>query len=455
MRVMLSCVGNRDPRSEQGSEGAVLTCARMHRPECVHLFPTAGTLNAADSTKTALLSIVPDATVSITVLQSNPIDHAALLAELRDRCRAFLADLDAEQDETIVSISSGTPQMQAVWLLLVQCGMLGHAQTFAVLDPQFAPADRPDLRVNPVDVWFLREEVALHRIRHLLGEHLYGRAAEEVRQLSRATYSSTRRARLKAISRVLDAWAEWDRLNWFDAHRRLREALSGMESVGPQELVSLIRDQVRMLERLSAGDQQDLAVFSDIHHQARRRFAQGQYAECVARFWRVDEGVLRFLLAKQGVNARQLGSSQPKTDAAKDLVERLRKAGGAHLTLDVPRAEDAVEQLVPAYAQWQSSSLALPGAGKRVIRTVLHGRTHGDAGLRRLRNDSVLGHGNQPVSKGQARDSLHVTDSLLKWLHQWLRQSADEVEAYPFGGGTLSGGAARHIDLMVGALTDA
>lgn len=40
MKILLSCIGNRDPLASDGSEGAFVTAFRYLRPDRAYLFPT-------------------------------------------------------------------------------------------------------------------------------------------------------------------------------------------------------------------------------------------------------------------------------------------------------------------------------------------------------------------------------------------------------------------------------
>lgn len=411
-------------------------------------------------TKDAFPPNVPRDAVFIIPLQSSAVDYQGLLAEFRRLWRGVLADAGAalEALEISLCISSGTPQMKTAWLLLAQSGLLGSPRILEVSAPKYAPEDHPRQRCHLVDIGFINEEVSLHRIRDLLAAHLYGRASEELRNLRKATQDPTRDARLRPYASLLEAWAEWDCLNWREAAQLLRKAAADMERFEAPQICSLVHDQLETVDRL-ATEQDPAGTLVDIHHQARRRFAQGQYAECLARFWRVDEGVLHLLLDREGIHADNLQTSQPRTADAQTVLQTVRK--GDRNFLDLKAADHAVVKLVPSYDKWKQKHV--PIAGNQQIRTLLLGKsgTQGHDGLRKLRNDSVLGHGTRAVSRGQALSSLHVSDSLLQWLESHLqparnhaRASTVSREAYPFGGGVLNGGRARHIAIVSKALAD-
>lgn len=446
--TLLSCVGNRDPWAEDQSEGAILTCVRHVSPDRVYLYPSPdtprgpGTGVQAECTEAEVLRLQPGTQVFVRPLRATPVDYAPLLADLREVTR------EAVEGDLVVNVTSGTPHMRVAWLLLVNSGLLGSARVVEVAAPSFVSEDTPAARLRDVDIGFLREEVELDRIRRLLADHLYARAGEEIAGLSKTTRDAARAQRLGAYARLFRAWARWDGLSWEDALRGITEAAAHLDRFEPDGIKRLVAQQRRVLLRLGGGEFAGLLPFVDIHHQARRRLVQGQYAECLARFWRIEEGVLRALLDREGINARDLRASAPRTDAARAA---LRSVGGERQGLNIPEMDRLAGELAPAFAHWQSTKIAV-SSGTRAVASVVKGEgRHADGGLRRLRNDSVLGHGMAPVSPGQALDSLIVSRALLEWAVGQI-PGADVtvalVEAYPFSGGAVppvAGVPAAHI----------
>lgn len=385
------------------------------------------------------MRLQPDTKVFIRPLRVSPVDDARLLAELRDLVREVVTP-GADPPEVIINLASGTPHMRTAWLLLANTGLLGSARVVEVVAPSFAAEDTPAARLRDVDIAFLREEVELDRTRRLLADHLYARAGEEIASLAKTTRDAARAQRLAAYARLFRAWAQWDGLSWEDALRSIMEAGAHLDRFEPDAIKGLVAEQRRVLLRLGGGEFAGLLPFIDIHHQARRRFVQGQYAECLARFWRIEEGVLRAVLDREGINARDLRASAPRTDAARAA---LRSVNGERQGLNIPEMDRLAGDLVPAFPQWQSTKIAV-SSGTRAVASVVKGG-HGDGGLRSLRNDSVLGHGMAPVSPRQARDSLIVSRSLLEWAVGQIPGAdvtAALVDAYPFGGGALPPAAA-------------
>ncbi len=94
---------------------------------------------------------------------ADPSDYEAVFAQTK----AITADLQRRSEEDLsILLSAGTPQMQAIWMVLVQGGFLG-AQLFQVIPPAFVPDPHPQA-TRPVhfdfagfpEILALKEEIA-------------------------------------------------------------------------------------------------------------------------------------------------------------------------------------------------------------------------------------------------------------------------------------------------------
>ena len=96
----------------------------------------------------------------------DPSDHAALFAQLAPLARELDGAADSGRARLDVLLSAGTPQIQTLWVILVQAGML-RARMLQVIPAAFVPRPHPrairevtlDVEGFP-EIRLLREEVA-------------------------------------------------------------------------------------------------------------------------------------------------------------------------------------------------------------------------------------------------------------------------------------------------------
>lgn len=158
MKILLSCIGNRDPLASDGSEGAFVTAFRYLRPDRAYLFPTKKSrpeaIDTIDFAQKAVeyvrTRIDPAAVLQIFPLETDdPTDYRSISDLLLTNISAIKVNHVGEDCVYHVSISSGTAQIQALWLMLNTVGVL-EAKLWQVREPRFAGGDAPELRVREV-----------------------------------------------------------------------------------------------------------------------------------------------------------------------------------------------------------------------------------------------------------------------------------------------------------------
>lgn len=134
-RILLTWVGSHDPvavnpRTKQREAGPILTLLRA-RP-----FDTVYVLLNIDSKQddfkeraTGVLRHAQQLFPHVSVIQKpldivNPTDYTELYRVVSDFCQKLLKQEGTEGNQFSVFLSPGTPQMQTVWVLLVQSGQL-------------------------------------------------------------------------------------------------------------------------------------------------------------------------------------------------------------------------------------------------------------------------------------------------------------------------------------------
>lgn len=145
MNVLLTFTGFQDPyskslQSENDQTGPILSLLAVREFDRVVLFSTPNTIEQSTQTMAAIHERHPAVEVEISHVElSDPTDYLEILRGLRRVIGAL--DLGAGSD-IYVSVASGTPQMHAVWILLVTCGEV-PARILHVRPLRFVSKDRP------------------------------------------------------------------------------------------------------------------------------------------------------------------------------------------------------------------------------------------------------------------------------------------------------------------------
>jgi DNA-binding NtrC family response regulator len=127
-RVLLSFVGSHDPYGggePATGDGPLLTLLAHESFAVVHLFyNNQDYLRRASGVYEALQRRAPDTRVAyVEVTVSDPTDYEALYELMQHHCLEILTE-HGDKAEYFVATSSGTPQMQTCWLLLVLGGIM-------------------------------------------------------------------------------------------------------------------------------------------------------------------------------------------------------------------------------------------------------------------------------------------------------------------------------------------
>ncbi len=145
MNVLLTFTGFQDPyskslQSENDQTGPILSLLAVREFDRVVLFSTPNTIERSNQTMAAIHERHPSVVVELGHVElTDPTDYLEILRGLRRVIGAL--DLGAGSD-VYVSVASGTPQMHAVWILLVTSGEV-PARILHVRPLRFVSKDRP------------------------------------------------------------------------------------------------------------------------------------------------------------------------------------------------------------------------------------------------------------------------------------------------------------------------
>jgi len=427
MNILLSFVGKQDPISEKtNKEGAVLTLCKHLQPDLVYLFPTAegpGVRDATESnayaTKELLPEVSPRSTCYVRSLYlKDPTDFSELMPSVKEEVRKILAGLEEEkkngQDVQIhLNCSSGTPQMQTCWYVLANSGYIPGVRLWQVKNPDLSS---PEERIREIQLNFLEEENSLSRIRRCLPEFLFGVMVNECRRLQEISMFSSRRLAAELVADIFEAYRKWDLLKYREAYEKLASIERRWRATRDAGTIAeSLRKQVDYLKRLEPEkDKETPHNLVDIYFNAQRCFARRAYADVLARFWRIFEGVVYYRLReKWGIEPRNLSesSSAQNREAVATLNKTLNKSRDM---LDRATGIKALKEVLKDKEFIQILELEVNAQRSNSVQKMKLAKLLDE--LTEKRHASVVAHGMKPVSEEDAVNGLAAAKTLLSNL---------------------------------------
>ena len=306
IKILISMVGNRDPYSSCSqtgnlTEGSILTLFRHVDPDVVILLPsavqlaknTSDTQLNADKTKETLTALCPEVKVLLYPLDlPDPTDYHHLLHLMELAARSILDKVRNEFDNNVayhVNLSSGTPQMQACWLLLVNGGRL-KAKVWQVVAPQWQQGTEP--RCREVETEFIEEQNKISRGRNFFAHYYFKAAQDELELLAAATYLPQRALIAEAMAKICEAYHHWDLFQHEKAYSMLTGTFERLSRFPEMlQLNNKLKAQIETLQAiLTSREKEGETNLLDLFHNAQRRRTAGQFVDCLARFRRLYEG---------------------------------------------------------------------------------------------------------------------------------------------------------------------
>lgn len=146
MKTLLTFTGFQDPFTKgplaaNEQVGPILTLLSARSFDRVVLLSTPNTTQHSRDTQEAIRQRYPQTRVElIEIALADPTDYAAITKGIRDAFRSL--PRPDEGDEIFASVASGTPQMHAVWILLIASGDV-PARVLHVRPPRFVSKESP------------------------------------------------------------------------------------------------------------------------------------------------------------------------------------------------------------------------------------------------------------------------------------------------------------------------
>jgi len=290
--------------------GSILTLVNQLKPDRVILLPTRHPSGARVNERGAKLDTYENAVrtreelykgeycqrvtdvVIEPLLVANPTDYASVLESLRRSIKSFKNKLGDGQARLYVSAASGTPAIKTGMVLFVSSGELAPDRTevYQVADPRYVTAG--ETRISTVDVSVIEAMRLIAHVSDLLKGEALDLARENLQRLALISASPERRSLIIALGHYLEALQLHQRLAYRAARQRLSVLMSEKENQARlNRIASLIGQQMQVLHELTGGDK--TVLLHDLLLNAERRQRRGEYADALARCWRVVEETLR------------------------------------------------------------------------------------------------------------------------------------------------------------------
>jgi DNA-binding NtrC family response regulator len=142
MDILLTFAGNRDPFNNEiihgmDSDGPVLTLLKERSFSWIYIFTTPRTLVNAQKLQKEIILRWKKVQTRIHHLDiPDPTDYETLFPMMSERCREIITEHQDHSPTYSIATASGTPQMQTVWFLLAQSGMVS-AKLLKITPPRF------------------------------------------------------------------------------------------------------------------------------------------------------------------------------------------------------------------------------------------------------------------------------------------------------------------------------
>lgn len=419
MKVLLTFVGRQDPFSDKtNEEGAIVTLIREIRPDIVCMLPSARIPQAQSSTEQHAFDtqdwvqseLKCDIEMFIRPLPlTNPTDYTQILREGEREVQLFINSLPEHEDhEFYLNASSGTPQMNAAFLLWATSGFIPRAQVMQVGNPEYAKS-----RVSEVNIDFLEEVNLRNRAARYLKQGMFLVAAQELERLSEISSNSVRKLQSQLLARILHAYHQWDLIQYKDALQRLSSVVNQYGNAQDlADAMNVLNSQVDYLKKLASEETNETPHnLVDLYYNAERRFLRDDYTDTLARFWRIYEGSLFHLLRDTyKLEPRKLKDSKSEENlrSIQKACSRLNQSSYVDMTtakrllIDVfhdPLVKHLSETKIEASHEISTEIAHLDDVLER---------------LRDYRNQSIVAHGMRPVEWKYACWSLEAGRNLIE-----------------------------------------
>ena len=445
--VLLSFVGNTDPWPYKGEpedktmerpdgldDGAILGLCNLldgeNRIDVLYMFPScsAKTPDPENNTewraewiKEILSRDRPEIQCRILPLDiDDPTDFEQISKELYRNTGIVLNELEGEDCQFHINCTSATQQMTAVAYVFASTGRIPNMIRWQCKDPKTLKAG--ESRILEVNATFLEESAYLDRIKYGIQRLEFSSVRENLTALSNIAdrrQQGSRKDLFKFMAKVFSAYAFLDMLNYEAAYKTMHEAelLPGCKSL-KGEHKQLFDKQSKLLSSLKdCGGKETIENLCDLYYNMQRSFNRGAFADVLARFWRISEGSVYYVLENRwGINPRNVRNSKRKN------LEALISADPKRFNMKYSKQ----------FIGLDSGRFALIHVFKDSVFEDTEFAKFFEQDVKDMtaqRNGTIVAHGMGEVYKGDAETCIQYAERILCTL---IPSAKKEIGKYPF-----------------------
>ncbi|MDY6827150.1 MAG: RNA repair transcriptional activator RtcR family protein [Bacillota bacterium] len=407
-KVLISSVGNNDPQGRNQSDGPVLTAVKELNPNVIYLFPTRKqvdpTYTWTEDNSEALIRQLQENYPELMICKRplnlpDPTDYRSIIQQLTDEIDEIKNQYSKSETEYYISVSSGTPQIQAAFLVLVSSNRI-KAKTYQVINPQFIKNEQSRLR--EVDTHFLEESNQIRRAKEYFSCINFDASANEMCGLACYTIYPKREKIAETFLDLIKGYFHWDLYQHWEAKDCLEKSYEHIQRYGFVDLSNKLESQLKILDQIiKIGEVEDYINLADLYHNAHRRYLCKQYIDCLSRFKRIYEGVFYYIAHHElGINAKSNIEYQPE-----EVKKEIKKKRGFLNTYDISKLYEGRKN-------------------QKIIPETLENKLNE---FSKQRNNTINNHGMNSVEAEQAKKALDLAAELLRIVFP-----DNDLSGYPF-----------------------
>ncbi len=307
-----------------------------------------------------------------------------------------------EPKRIVVDITGGTKTMTAALALAASDHQLEFAYVISDKQPDGtfkSNSERVRPFANPLHKYHIRE---LERLQNSFNAGDFRASFQTIQTiLERSQGNDYDTAFYEALRELITAFERWDLFNhqqasdlFATAMKMLKPLAAAKTSAWQVWFKEISKLQEVLLELKAAKKQPSMVLMQDLLSNADRRVARGEYDDAVARMYRAVDLYCEILLTEAGVHMNDTFYTLP--EAQKHFVHEFRPH---------QQKSDNTLKLAGIYDVARLAAMLEPQKGGDLLHALERGS------LKRIleqRNESILAHGFDPISKESAEKLRRV-----------------------------------------------
>lgn len=424
-KVLLSFVGMRDPYPDDksgapdtSSSGSILTLCKELKLDSVYLFPSSKkkakdpknqTEDRAYEVKHILKEQRKSPECHILPLEVKDVtDIQELYKHFKNNLLSVLNSLSSWHPKGLsgykfyFNTSSGTQQMSQAAQLYLSISRI-RPQFYNCVAPQFA--DVEGRRVRLIEAPLVTETSLLARLEENAKCGYFYAAINDCASLAELTLLPERSTIAKLLGKAFAVYEAMDFMQYKEAFEGIEKIESMLKTLSLPRLGEILAEQRSFLEHVKENsEEENIHNLVDLYFNMGRAFERGNYADVLARFWRLREGIMYYRLwVNHGIDRRHLGRSKAKS------LECLKKSSFDKTvnwkTMKFVKQDLSVFSGILKKVFGDTDLQAF----EKQFRSKLEN-------LRSRRNHTIVAHGMLPVAREDAEICLDIGKELIELL---------------------------------------